>query len=131
MSAVATPAFQPASAACNATLDTRPKTPATKTRRRPGLMFALTATIGRRPWPRAAPCAALFPLAAISSAPAAETTGAIEGRVFNPGTGEFLEKARITIEGTSLETFTDSLGHYEFTGLPAGTARVKVFYTGL
>jgi iron complex outermembrane recepter protein len=61
----------------------------------------------------------------------AQQTGTIEGRVFNPGTGEYLERARVTIEGTSLETFTDNLGQYAFTNVPAGEARVRVFYTGL
>jgi iron complex outermembrane receptor protein len=57
--------------------------------------------------------------------------GTIEGRVFNPGTGEYLENARVTIEGTSRETLTNSLGHYVLANVPAGPAKVKVFYTGL
>ena len=61
----------------------------------------------------------------------AQPTGSIEGRVFHTGTGEFLERARVTIEGTTLQTFTDNLGQYSFTNVPAGAARVKVFYTGL
>jgi iron complex outermembrane receptor protein len=59
------------------------------------------------------------------------TVGTIEGRVFNPGTGEYLENARITIEGTTLETFTDSSGQYRLTNVPAGVARVKAFRTGV
>jgi iron complex outermembrane receptor protein len=57
--------------------------------------------------------------------------GAIAGRVFNTGTGEYLENARVTIEGTSFETLTNSLGHYAFTNVPAGAAKVRVFFTGL
>ena len=57
--------------------------------------------------------------------------GAIEGRVFNPATGEYLENARVTIEGTTLEALTNSLGQYAFASVPAGTAKVKAFYTGL
>lgn len=43
-------------------------------------------------------------------------TGILEGRVFNPGTGEYLEFVRVTMEGTALETFTDQLGEYRFAG---------------
>ena len=57
-------------------------------------------------------------------------SGTIEGRVFNPRNGEYVERARVTVEGTGLEAFTDSSGQYRLTNVPAGTARVKVFYTG-
>jgi iron complex outermembrane receptor protein len=57
-------------------------------------------------------------------------TGTIEGRVFNPATGEFVEKARLTIEGTPLETFTDAAGFYRFPAIPAGPVRVGAFFTG-
>ena len=63
---------------------------------------------------------------------AAETaTGTIQGRVFRPDTGDYLENARISVEGTSLETLSDNLGQYSLSSVPAGTARVKIFYTGL
>ena len=62
---------------------------------------------------------------------AAETTATIEGRVVNPANGEYLERARVTVEGTALETFTDTAGFYRLNGVPAGTARVHAFYTGL
>ncbi len=58
-------------------------------------------------------------------------TGSIEGRVLNARNGEYLENARVTVEGTALETYTDEGGSYRLTKVPAGTARVKVFYTGL
>ena len=58
-------------------------------------------------------------------------TGTIEGRVFNPGTGEYLERARVTLEGTGVEVFTDNLGQYRFPNVAPGEARVRVFYTGL
>lgn len=38
-------------------------------------------------------------------------TGAIEGRVFDPARDEYLKKARLTIEGTNLETFTAAGGN--------------------
>ena len=56
--------------------------------------------------------------------------GTIEGRVMKPATGEYLEGARLTVEGTSLEAFTDSEGRYRLSNVPAGPARVRVFFTG-
>ncbi|MBI4625670.1 MAG: carboxypeptidase regulatory-like domain-containing protein [Verrucomicrobia bacterium] len=58
-------------------------------------------------------------------------SGTIEGRVFNPGNGTYLENARITIEGTQLEAFTDSGGLYRFTDVPAGAVKIRAFFTGL
>src|SRR5436190_1668978 len=48
-------------------------------------------------------------------------TGTIEGRVIDPRRGEFLENARLTLEGSTQEVFTDATGQYRFTGVPAGT----------
>ena len=88
----------------------------------------------------AAACAFVFtsdivsPAARAAETPAsaaANATGMIEGRVFNPGTGEYLEFARITVEGTSLETFTDSAGEFRLTNVPAGAAKVTAFRTGV
>src|SRR5512140_3819203 len=61
----------------------------------------------------------------------ASTTGSIEGRVYDAGRGEYLENARVTVEGTNLEAFTDSGGFYRLSDVPAGTARLRVFFTGL
>ena len=58
-------------------------------------------------------------------------TGTVEGRVLNLRNGEYLERARVTVEGTGLETFTDASGQYRLTNVPAGPARVRVFFTGL
>ncbi len=57
--------------------------------------------------------------------------GTIEGRVRSAATGHYLEKVRITLEGTSLETFTGSDGSYRVSGAPAGAVRLQAFYTGL
>jgi TonB-dependent receptor len=62
---------------------------------------------------------------------AQSTAGTIEGRVVNSRTGEFLERAQITVEGTAFETFTDSDGYYRLSNVPTGTARLRIFYTGL
>ncbi|MDO8538849.1 MAG: carboxypeptidase regulatory-like domain-containing protein [Opitutaceae bacterium] len=61
----------------------------------------------------------------------APATGTIEGRIANPANGENVERARVSIEGTSVEAFTDTAGFYRLTNVPAGTAQVRAFYTGL
>ena len=66
-----------------------------------------------------------------SAAIAAGATGTITGRVSYAVSGEFLELARVTLEGTGREAFTDSAGGYAFAEVPAGEARLRVFYTGL
>jgi len=58
-------------------------------------------------------------------------TGSIEGRVLNVGNSRYLGNARVTIEGTNRETFTNDYGAYRFDGLPAGEVKVKASYTGL
>ncbi|MBI5381433.1 MAG: TonB-dependent receptor [Opitutae bacterium] len=58
-------------------------------------------------------------------------TGGIEGRVFDAGRGEYLEKVRITVDGTALEVFTDGIGQYRLVDVPAGVMKLRVFYTGL
>ena len=75
---------------------------------------------------------ALILLGLVPGAPAQTTpaTGLIEGRVLNAASGTYLEGARITIEGTALEAFTDPDGRYRLAGVPAGEVRVRVFYTG-
>jgi TonB-dependent receptor len=67
------------------------------------------------------------PLALAADAP----TGTIEGRVVNAGTGDYLGRARVSVEGTALETLTDSSGAYRLANVPAGAARVRAFFTGL
>jgi iron complex outermembrane receptor protein len=58
-------------------------------------------------------------------------SGTIEGRVFNPATGSNLERARVTIEGSALETFSNETGFYRLAGVPAGPATLIAFFTGL
>ena len=62
---------------------------------------------------------------------AESATGTIEGRVLNGRNGEYVENARITVEGTAVEAFTDADGTYRLLHVPAGPARVKAFFTGL
>ena len=81
-------------------------------------------------WLSAAPFSAptnAADLAAVS----ARDSGTIEGRVLNGRSGEYVENARLTFEGTTLETFTDADGYFRLTQVPAGAVRVRVFFTGL
>ena len=69
----------------------------------------------------------LLPALAAAAAPG----GAIEGRVFDAGRGEYLENALVSLEGSALETLTDATGAFRLAPVPAGPARLRIFYTGL
>jgi iron complex outermembrane receptor protein len=76
--------------------------------------------------------AVVLPLALGAGVFAQSTSpGTIEGRVLDPRRGEYLEKARITIEGTKQEVLTDSTGEFRLPNVPSGTVKLNVFYTGL
>ncbi len=65
------------------------------------------------------------------AAVAPHATGSIYGRVLGAAGDSFLENVRVTIDGTSLEAFTDGSGAYRIDAVPVGTVRVKLFYTGM
>lgn len=58
-------------------------------------------------------------------------TGAIEGRIQNPVTGDYLSNARVSVPGTSHVAFTDATGAFRLAGVPAGAVSVEAFYTDL
>jgi TonB-dependent receptor len=58
-------------------------------------------------------------------------TGVIEGHVQNRATGEYLNNARVAVQGTERIAFTDKFGVYHLVNVPAGRATLEVFYTGL
>ncbi|BET67158.1 hypothetical protein ASA1KI_20760 [Opitutales bacterium ASA1] len=60
----------------------------------------------------------------------APATGEISGRVINAANGRYLPNARVAIVGTNIETFTNPAGEYTLRNVPAGTADVRVFFTG-
>lgn len=66
-----------------------------------------------------------------SLALAQPSTGTVEGRVLNVATGRYLNNARVTVEGTSLQAFTNEFGEYRLNGVPAGQAKVSATFTGL
>src|SRR5512140_2647560 len=62
---------------------------------------------------------------------ASTATGTIEGRVLNTTNGAYLNNARVTVEGTNVQAFTNEFGEYRLNAVPSGAATVRVFYTGL
>ena len=70
-------------------------------------------------------------LLAISLPAQTPGTGEVRGRVYSSSNGSYLNRARVTVKGTSLETFTDSSGSFVLARVPAGAAEVSVAYTGL
>lgn len=57
--------------------------------------------------------------------------GSVRGKVYNSGTGNYLEGASVTIVGTDQVQLTDRLGQYVFTSVPEGNVTVRVSYPGL
>jgi len=58
------------------------------------------------------------------------TTGTIHGGIYDSSNGEGLIGAFVRIEGTDLTAFADLNGHYEFTGIPAGTYTLEAGMDG-
>src|SRR5688572_7341035 len=65
----------------------------------------------------------------LAAAPAG--TGTIEGRVLNSTNGTYLNNARVTVEGTTTEAFTNEIGEYRLANVPAGAVTVRASFTGL
>jgi TonB-dependent receptor len=82
-------------------------------------------------WPLLAASLLTVPAALTSVALAQAGSGTVEGRVQSATSGNYLNNARVRVVGTNLETFTNAFGEYRLAGLPAGTATLEVFYTGL
>jgi TonB-dependent receptor len=66
----------------------------------------------------------------MAAAPGTAATGSVQGRVLNAANGKYLGRARVTVQGTNLETFTDDFGYYDLNGVPVGQAELRVEYTG-
>lgn len=61
----------------------------------------------------------------------ASPTGTVEGRVQNAKNGQYLNNARVRVEGTDLQVFTNQYGEYTLNDVPAGQAKLQVLFTGL
>ena len=57
-------------------------------------------------------------------------TGRIVGRIFNPGTQEYVRHAEVAVEGTNIVAFSDDDGSFVLSNVPAGDVTVTVTYTG-
>ncbi|RZM33312.1 MAG: TonB-dependent receptor, partial [Sphingomonas sp.] len=57
--------------------------------------------------------------------------GAVEGRVLNTVTGEFVRNADIRVAGMGIATTSDDDGSFRLSDLPAGEAVIAVSYAGL
>jgi TonB-dependent receptor len=58
-------------------------------------------------------------------------SGVITGRVLNKATNQYLSDAVVAIEGTTIQTVTDSNGAYRLENVPAGSVRISASYAGL
>ena len=58
-------------------------------------------------------------------------TGTVTGRVQNVVTGNYLNKARVSVKGTDLVAYTDEFGNFRLVDVPAGPTTLEVFYTDL
>jgi hypothetical protein len=59
---------------------------------------------------------------------AADSTGTIAGTVVDAGTQAPVARAQASLDGTSLDAFTDDAGRFVLTGAPAGARKLTVTY---
>src|SRR6186997_3019425 len=74
-------------------------------------------------------CLLLAPIGAATPSPGA--SGNISGRIVNNVTGQYLNNARVVVQGSDQVVFTDSSGSYRLARVPAGPIVLEVFFTGL
>lgn len=65
-----------------------------------------------------------------AAAPAANATGVITGRIFNPNTGEYVRNAQVRIQETGQTAISEGGGEFRLAPVPAGKATLVVTYTG-
>lgn len=66
----------------------------------------------------------------LASAASAQVTATIAGRVQDAATGQYLNNARVSVEGANRDVFTNALGEYQIANLSPGEVVLRVFYTG-
>ncbi len=67
-------------------------------------------------------------LPAVFAQPA--TAGRVVGRIFNPGTGEYVRNAEIRVQGTQNTVYSEEGGVYQLDNVPAGSATLEVAFSG-
>ena len=93
-----------------------------------GFAAGRRAAVYPPPWVRAA----LLAVAVLVRSAAAEpATGAIVGRVVNLASGNGLNRARVAVQGTTLETVTDEVGEFRLPSVPVGDVHVTVAFLGM
>ncbi len=75
--------------------------------------------------------AALCLTLALSALAGEPATGLIVGRVLNATSGNYLNNARVTIDGTRAEAYTDESGDFRLGPVAAGTVRLTAAFSGL
>ena len=60
----------------------------------------------------------------------AQSTGTVQGRVYNPASQEYVRNAEVHLDGSNQVTYTENDGSFQFAGVPAGSAAITITYTG-
>jgi iron complex outermembrane receptor protein len=80
-------------------------------------------------------CFSLLLVGLICAAPiparAADRPGAIQGRVQNSASGDYLNNARVQLLGTNQVVFSDETGSFRVADFGAGDVKLRVSYTGM
>lgn len=76
-------------------------------------------------------CAAVFLGFVATGWAQSSSKGVIEGRVQNSTNGNYLNNARIALEGSNIETSTNEIGYYRLPNVPAGSANIRVTFEGM
>ena len=81
-------------------------------------------------WLLSATLASCWLASALSVHAQAPGTGSIQGRVFNPATGEYVRNAEIRLQGTDRVVYSEEGGSYRMDQVPAGSAALEVAFSG-
>ncbi|MEX0332382.1 MAG: carboxypeptidase regulatory-like domain-containing protein [Puniceicoccaceae bacterium] len=57
-------------------------------------------------------------------------TGSIQGRVFNPNTGLYMNRVQVSVVGGNNRAFSNQFGEYRLINVPAGEVTLRVSFTG-
>ncbi|MFM8617672.1 MAG: TonB-dependent receptor domain-containing protein [Opitutaceae bacterium] len=60
----------------------------------------------------------------------AQGSGTVQGRVFNPATGEYVRDAEVRLDGSGQVVYSANDGSFTLLGVPAGAASITVNFAG-